>query len=170
MPSQQGARFLLEVPASTWESKTDSNAGMSGGDEALTVPQWDGQGLRVLLAEDNEINVLYAKALLDRWNVELYLAKDGAEALEQWSTTSFDVVLLDVQMPVMDGLEVLRRIREQEQQRQSDSRTRVFMVTAFADKETRGKARQFGASGFLSKPFSPAQMMEILVSEGRQLA
>ena len=170
MPSQQGARFLLEVPAPTWESKTDSNTGMSGDDEALTVPQWDGQGLRVLLAEDNEINVLYAKALLDRWNVELHLAKDGAEALEQWSTTSFDVVLLDVQMPVMNGLEVLRRIREQEQQRQNDSRTRVFMVTAFADKETRGKARQFGASGFLSKPFSPAQMMEILVSEGRQLA
>jgi PAS domain S-box-containing protein len=170
LPSQQGARFLLEVPAPTWESEADSNPGKSRGGDELTVPQWDGQGLRVLLAEDNEINVLYAKALLDRWNVKLHLAKDGGEAIEQWSKASFDVVLLDVQMPVLDGLEVLRRIREEEQQCQSDSRARVFMVTAFADKETRRKARQFGASGFLSKPFSPVQMMDILVSAGRQLA
>ena len=120
----------------------------------------------MLLAEDNEINVLYAKALLDRWNVELHLAQDGEEALEQWSKAAFDVVLLDVQMPVLDGLEVLRRIREEERQRQSNSVTRVYMVTAFADKETRMKARKEGATGFLPKPFSPAQMMEILVSEG----
>ena len=72
MPSQKGAKFLLEVPAPAWASGTESNPGVTQSDDDLTVPQWDGRGLRVLIAEDNDINVLYAKALLDRWNVELH--------------------------------------------------------------------------------------------------
>lgn len=170
MPSQKGAKFLLEVPAPTWDSSSTSNPILSLNEDDLTVPEWDGEGMRVLMAEDNDINVLYAKAMLDRWNVELHLAKDGAEALNQWSQNHFDVVLLDVQMPVMDGLEALRRIRSEEHERQSESVTRVYMVTAFADDETRTNAKKAGASGFVAKPFSPAELMEVLVSAGRQLS
>lgn len=170
MPSQKGAKFLLEVPAPTWDSSSTSNPELSRDKDDLTVPEWDGEGMRVLLAEDNDINVLYAKALLDRWKVELHLAKDGAEALNQWSQNHFDVVLLDVQMPVMDGLEALRRIRSEEHERQSESVTRVYMVTAFADDETRTNAKKAGASGFVAKPFAPAELMEVLVSAGRQLS
>ena len=170
MPSQKGAKFLLEVPAPTWDSSSTSNPILSVNEDDLTVPEWDGEGIRVLLAEDNDINVLYAKALLDRWNVELHLAKDGAEALNQWLQNHFDVVLLDVQMPVMDGLEALRCIRSEEHERQSESVTRVYMVTAFADDETRTNAKKAGASGFVAKPFSPTELMEVLVSAGRQLS
>ena len=55
--------------------------------------------MRVLLAEDNEINILYAKALFQRWNVQVDIAHDGLEALACFETQSYDVVLLDVQMP-----------------------------------------------------------------------
>ena len=168
MPSQKGAKFLLEVPAPVWESETESNPDMSQGDDELTVPQWDGHGLRVLLAEDNDINVLYAKALFERWNVELHLARNGEEALGQWLKERFDVVLLDVQMPVMDGLEVLRRIRTEEHQRGGASRTQVFMVTAFADDETRKHAENAGATGFLPKPFSPVELMQVLLQSTRR--
>ena len=168
MPSQKGAKFLLEVPAPVWESETESNPDMSQDDDELTVPQWDGHGLRVLLAEDNDINVLYAKALFERWNVELHLARNGEEALGQWLKERFDVVLLDVQMPVMDGLEALRRIRTEEHQRGGASRTQVFMVTAFADDETRKHAEKSGATGFLPKPFSPVELMQVLLQTTRR--
>ena len=137
---------------------------MTQSDDDLTVPQWDGRGLRVLMAEDNEINVLYAKALFERWNVELHISKNGEEALRRWLEEPFDIILLDVQMPVMDGLEVLRRIRIEEHERVGATPSSVFMVTAFADDETRKQAKKAGATGFLPKPFTPSELKQVLLT------
>ena len=170
MPSQKGAKFLLEVPAPAWESGTESNPGVTKSDDDLTVPKWDGRGLRVLMAEDNDINVLYAKALFERWNVELQIARNGEEALGRWLEEPFDVILLDVQMPVMDGLEVLRRIRTEEHERVGATLSSVFMVTAFADDETRKQAKKAGATGFLPKPYTPSELKQVLLQTKQQMA
>ena len=118
--------------------------------------------MRVLLAEDNEINVLYAKALFQRWNVQVDIARDGLEALACFETQSYDVVLLDVQMPNLDGLATLRRMRTMERQERERETCPIFMVTAFADDETRTTSVNEGANGFLAKPFSPSDMMNVL--------
>lgn len=169
MPSNKGARFSLEIPAPEWNEASPLKSPDSGDNNALLVPDWDGQGLRVLLAEDNEINVLYAKALLDRWHVEVDFAKDGEEALHMWSTGNYHLVLLDVQMPLMDGLEVLRRIRTEEHQRMDGRSTSIFMVTAFADDETRMMSKKAGTSGFLAKPYSPTDLLEVLTTSARNV-
>ena len=118
--------------------------------------------MEILLAEDNDINVLYARALLERWGMKLTLAKDGLEALDLWEKGTFDLVLLDVQMPTMDGLETLRRIRAIEAGQQKEESQAVYMVTAFADNETKSMAAEHGADGFLAKPFSPREMLEVM--------
>jgi PAS domain S-box-containing protein len=164
MPSLKGARFVLEMPAPIWvEADKDASAGASSDEtDRGGVPLWDGQGMKVLLAEDNEINVLYAQALFQRWNVEVDVATDGIEALEWMGKRDYDVVLLDVQMPNLDGLATLRRIRSNERAGRVTNGRPVYMVTAFADDETRQEANQAGATGFVTKPFGPQVMLDLL--------
>jgi CheY-like chemotaxis protein len=157
MPSKQGARFVLELPAETWSDRAPESSVPA----VPAVMDWDGSGIKVLMAEDNELNIMYAKALLQRWKVTFDVVPNGAEALEQMNSKDYDLVLLDVQMPVMDGLETLQRIRSNERREESGAMP-VYMVTAFADDETRNKAMDAGASGFVAKPFAPAELQEVL--------
>ena len=164
MPSAKGARFVLEMPAPTWveADKEDSAGASSDVRDDRGVPLWDGKGMTVLLAEDNEINVLYARALFQRWSVDVDVAADGIEALECMGKRDYDLVLLDVQMPNLDGLATLRRIRSNERATGMASGRPVYMVTAFADDETRQEAEQAGATGFVTKPFGPQIMLDVL--------
>lgn len=161
VPQSVGACFQLSIPSKTWDKSTQPRG--TEGDHVSQVPEWDGEGMRVLLAEDNDINVLYAKALLDKWKVHVDVAPDGQHALDLLEEGRYDVILLDVQMPNMDGLETLRRIRAGERDAGRDPQ-QVFMVTAFADVETRGIAQAAGTNGFLAKPFAPNELLDVLRS------
>ena len=105
VPSEKGAVFELAIPAPVWhEDDGERRSSYDGSDtNDVSVPEWDGPSMDILLAEDNDINVLYARALLERWGMKVSLAKDGLEALDLWEKGTFDLVLLDVQMPTMDG-------------------------------------------------------------------
>ena len=164
VPSEKGAVFELAIPAPVWhEDDGERRSSHDGsGTNDVSVPGWDGPSMDILLAEDNDINVLYARALLERWGMKVSLAKDGLEALDLWEKGTFDLVLLDVQMPTMDGLETLRRMRAIEAGQQKEGCQAVYMVTAFADKETKSMAAEHGADGFLAKPFSPREMLEVM--------
>jgi len=155
---------VLEMPAPTWVEADKADSAGAGSDvrDEGGVPLWDGEGMTVLLAEDNEINVLYARALFQRWSVDVDVAADGIEALECMGKRDYDVVLLDVQMPNLDGLATLRRIRSNERATGVANGRPVYMVTAFADDETRQEAEQAGATGFVTKPFGPKIMLDVL--------
>lgn len=159
MPSDKGARFVLEVPSPTWEKKEKESA-ESGGSHS--VPDWDGCHLKILVAEDNDLNILYLKALLQKWNVRFDIVRDGLQAIEALKVTPYDAVLLDVQMPEMDGMSALIALRKMDIKSRSQLDLPVFMVTAFADDETRRLAMLHGANGFLAKPFSPEAMLNAL--------
>ena len=100
---------------------------------------------------------------VDKWKVHVDVAPDGQHALDLLEEGRYDVILLDVQMPNMDGLETLRRIRAGERDTGRDPQ-QVFMVPAFADVETRGVAQAAGTNGFLSKPFAPDELLDVLRS------
>ena len=161
VPQSVGACFQLSIPSKTWDKPTQLRA--TEGDHVNQVPDWNAEGMRVLLAEDNDINVLYAKALLDRWKVHVDVAPDGQRALDLMEGGRYDAILLDVQMPNMDGLETVRRIRARERDNEGEMQ-QVFMVTAFADVETREMAQAAGANGFLAKPFAPDELFDVLRS------
>ncbi len=118
-------------------------------------------GLRVLLADDVEVNRELIKAVLERYEHRITEATNGKEALEAFSTGQFEIVLLDVQMPEMDGLQAAAAIRKQEQANGA-GHTPIVAMTAYAGKDDRDKCLAAGMDDYLTKPVKPTQVLELL--------
>ncbi|MBK7982435.1 MAG: response regulator [Candidatus Competibacteraceae bacterium] len=120
---------------------------------------------RVLLAEDNPVNCLVAEEMLKGLGLEVELATDGREALDAWSQRPFDIVLMDCQMPEMDGFEATRQIRAREAaepQRANPRPTPIVALTANAFSEDRERCLAVGMNDYLAKPFSRNDLYETL--------
>jgi signal transduction histidine kinase/CheY-like chemotaxis protein len=117
----------------------------------------------VLLAEDNEFNAMLATELLTRMGLDVTLATDGAEAIRQAAGRRFDVILMDCQMPNIDGYEATRRIRMIES-RGSAVLVPIIAVTANALAGDREKCLAAGMNDYLAKPYTAAQLRSKLVS------
>ena len=107
--------------------------------------------VRVLCAEDNEYNRIIIQNYLQDTPVALDFAEDGAIAVEKCSMTAYDLILMDIQLPVLDGLSATRAIRELEQQQQRPP-TPILALTAHALDEEKEKSRQAGCNAHLTKP------------------
>ena len=152
----QGACFTIRFPVKhvtlpAAEVVSSSNANMQADLMLL------GRPLSVLLVEDHEINRKLAQIMLQRMGHQFVTANDGQQALDCLDKEHFDVVLLDVMMPVMDGLTALRLWREREAQRHL-RRTTVLMVTAHAMTGDRERFMAAGADGYVSKPMSEVSL------------
>jgi signal transduction histidine kinase/ligand-binding sensor domain-containing protein/ActR/RegA family two-component response regulator len=106
--------------------------------------------LRILLVEDNPINARMAQRMLEKQGHQTALAGDGYEALAELETARFDLVLMDVQMPEMDGLEATHRIRERE--RENGGHVPIIAMTAHAMNGDRERCLEAGMDGYVSKP------------------
>ncbi len=116
---------------------------------------------RVLLAEDNPVNQEVAKAMLQRMGLDMTIANNGQEALALIDRLSFDLVLMDCQMPVMDGFEASRRIRQREQTMGLNPLP-IIALTANAISGDREHCLAQGMDDYLSKPFSQLQLNQTL--------
>lgn len=116
--------------------------------------------LQILLVEDNLLNQKLAQVLLEKWGHHVDIANNGAEALEWHERQQFDLILMDVQMPVMDGLEATSAIRTREAQ--GATRTPIVAMTANAMEEDRMKCIEGGMDDYLSKPFKNADFQRLL--------
>ena len=114
------------------------------------------RALNILLAEDNIINQKLAVTLLQKEGHRVAIANNGAEALEALARERFDLVLMDVQMPVLDGLETTARIRQGEQA--GARRIPIVAMTANAMQGDRERCLQAGMDGYVSKPLNPREM------------
>jgi CheY-like chemotaxis protein len=108
------------------------------------------RGLRILVAEDNRVNQRVVTALLERRGHKVVLAENGAIALQKSAAEYFDVVLMDVQMPEMDGLTALRLLRERDAR--EETHTPVIVLTAHAMQGDRERFLAAGADGYVAKP------------------
>ena len=113
---------------------------------------------RILLAEDNPVNQQVALALLRKKGHEVTAVADGVKAVEAVRAHVFDLVLMDIQMPVMDGLEATRLIRKFK----SADELPVIALTAHAFAEERERSRAAGMNDFLAKPFKPDDLYELV--------
>ncbi len=118
------------------------------------------QGHRVLLVEDNRTNQLVAKVMLNKLGCETRIAGDGQQALDMLETDDFDLVLMDVQMPVLDGYETTRRIRYLE--RGGDRHVAIIAMTANAMPTDREKCLAAGMDDYLSKPIAQRALADML--------
>ena len=118
-------------------------------------------GFRVLVAEDNPVNVEVAREYLEGMGCEVTCAENGIEAVRAFETGTFDIVLMDCQMPELDGLEATRRIRDIQRQKITRA-TPIIAITANAYAEDRDLCMEAGMDDYMSKPFSEEQLRRML--------
>ena len=118
------------------------------------------KALRVLLIEDNLINQKLALALLGQDGHQVSVAEDGQAGIVRWQSQEFDLILMDVQMPVLDGLEATRRIRAIEQR--SGSHIPIVAMTANAMSGDRERCIAAGMDDYLAKPFRRTDLQEVI--------
>jgi signal transduction histidine kinase/CheY-like chemotaxis protein len=116
--------------------------------------------LKVLLAEDNRVNQLLVVRLLQARGHKVVVVGDGQAALDAIEKESFDLILMDIQMPEMDGLEATRILREREQRGLRSAP--IIAMTAHAMKGDRDKCIEAGMTGYISKPIQPDQLFELM--------
>jgi|GEM_PF-6616617 len=119
-------------------------------------------GVWVLLVEDNPVNQMVANKTLGKYGLHVITANDGAEAVEQFKSREFHLVFMDCQMPVMDGFDATRNIRQHEESTQA-KRTPIIAFTANTMKGDEEKCRDSGMDDFISKPFQPDDLKSKLV-------
>lgn len=141
-------RFVIPLPAIASAPETPEPVAP----EAPTKSR-----LRILLAEDQPVNQKIAVALLEKMGHQVKVANHGLEALHWLETETFDVVLMDVYMPELDGFETTRVIRERESG--TGRRTPIVAVTALAMQSDRERCLQAGMDAYVTKPFQPAKMI-----------
>ena len=120
------------------------------------------KGLRILLAEDNRVNQIVATRIAEKMGHSVVVAGNGQIALQLLATQPFDLVLMDVQMPEMDGLTAVAKIRESEQS--TSFHLPIIAMTAHAMKGDRERCIAAGMDGYVSKPISGQLLEEAIAS------
>ena len=153
----KGTRFYFSLPFSL----TESGPEYSGTDQDQSEQPVPGltKG-KILLAEDEYINTTLAIAVLEQVGFEVVSVANGKDAIKQWQNIFFDCILMDIQMPEMDGFAAVRRIRELE--KGSGRHIPIIAMTAHAGKDDRENCLQAGMDDYIAKPFNAAQLITIL--------
>ena len=126
------------------------------------------KGLKILLAEDNKINVVVARQFLRKWNVELDVAEDGNSALKMAIKKDYNLILMDLLMPGMDGYMATKAIKSLEGEKYRD--LPIIALTASAMSEIKEKALEAGMVDYISKPFDPEILYEKIVFHAKSKA
>jgi CheY-like chemotaxis protein/anti-sigma regulatory factor (Ser/Thr protein kinase) len=151
-----GSTFRFTIRALAVERDSAPPARATGLAEIRTsdIPQ-----MRLMVVDDNAVNRKLLSMTLQRLGIRAALATNGAEALESLSRSAYDVILMDVQMPVMDGLEATRRIRRSYP---AGAQPRIVAMTAGAFPEDRAHCLEAGMDDYLSKPVNIDELVETL--------
>ena len=157
-----GSRFWLELPLPAVQAAPEVSAALPSMLEPA-VADAEGAPLRILLADDHPTNRKVVELMLEGGVAELTSVENGAQALEMFHAKRFDLILMDMQMPVMDGLTAIGEIRRAELA-QRLVRTPIVMLTANALPEHVSSAIAAGADLHLSKPFTAAALFDTIAS------
>ncbi|MES2207560.1 MAG: PAS domain S-box protein [Pseudomonadota bacterium] len=147
-----GTSFTVTLPLKTTQ-RTYAVESFSAG----PLPQTLITGKNVLLVEDYEPNIIVAEAMLQQMNYDYDLARNGVEALRKFAHGHYDAILMDVQMPEVDGLEATRRIRRLEKER-GLHRTPIIAMTAHVREQDKEKCFDAGMDNFIPKPIDPIEL------------
>ena len=141
--------------------------GQAAAGEPRCSQEMEGDSLRILLAEDNPVNQKVTVAILERKGHTVEVAENGRLAVDALESGDFDIVLMDIQMPVLDGLDATAEIRDRE--RGTGAHTPLIALTANAMKGDRERCLQSGLDAYIAKPLRPAELFrtidEVLSSE-----
>jgi len=145
-----GSTFRVRLPLPVAHAAAEPTSKAKASEAAALQP------LRLLVADDNPVNLAVARALLEGAGLAIETAANGAEALERLRREVFDLVLIDVQMPVMGGIEAVERIRAGEA---GPADLPVIALTADGDPKTGVRLRGAGFDGLHTKPIRPTELL-----------
>lgn len=148
--------FQMELPVST-ETVVEQIE-----KQPLTVTNDSLGTMRVLIAEDNQVNVMLMKKLFSRWNVIPSIAENGERAVEMVQYGNFDIILMDLQMPVMNGFDAAVEIRKMRDPRKAN--IPIIALTASALFDIKERVFNSGMNDYVSKPFKPGELLEKMQS------
>jgi len=151
----RGSRFIVTLPLTRVGPERRGPAPLAVEDATLELD------LRVLAAEDNSINRLVLQTLLHQIGVEPVMVEDGQAAIDAWKGADWDVILMDIQMPHIDGLSAARTIRDLER-RSGRPRTSILALTANAMPHQLATYLAGGMDGHIAKPIQAARLFEAL--------
>ena len=142
--------FNLTFPVS--KNKLQEKGFTTGKEINLTVLK----GINVLVAEDNKINILLIKKFLTKWGVNFEIAVDGVEAVRKFKSKEFDLILMDIMMPNMNGFEATKKIRK------INSDIPIIALSAASGVHIQEEFDEVGINEHISKPFDPNKLLEML--------
>ncbi|RYC68076.1 MULTISPECIES: PAS domain-containing hybrid sensor histidine kinase/response regulator [Spirosoma] len=151
----QGSTFTFKLPYVRATATTDNRD--AGNPVLKTVGKLPVS--HVMVVEDNLMNQTYIGSLLTKWKIPFTLASDGKKAVEEAKQQRFDMILMDIQMPIMDGYEATVAIRSTHNPNQH---VPIIALTASAMLDHKSLAMEVGMNDFLTKPFEPSQLLNIL--------
>jgi CheY-like chemotaxis protein len=153
-PVRQSELLDAVMSALGGELRTTRMGSAAGGSSILK----SSRPMRILLAEDNPVNQRLAVRILEKWGHSVVVTGNGRKALEAWENERFDVVLMDVQMPEMSGIEATREIRERE--KPTGQHTPIIAMTAHAMEGDREKCLSAGMDQYVTKPIDQKRLFE----------
>jgi len=154
----EGTSFFLTIPV-----KIASNSEIQVTSETESVQNFclekDGRPIKFLVADDNDINLFLAGSIIEKNGGVCIFAKNGLETLDLLKHTDFDAILIDIQMPELDGLETIRRIRKSDR---AASSIPIVAVSAFGSEHEKNQAIEAGADRYLHKPYFPVDLLRCI--------
>ncbi|MCE7994314.1 MAG: response regulator [Roseivirga sp.] len=151
----KGTRFFFTLPLEASSAATYANRAVGKRPSFTSM-----KGARVLLMEDNAVNVLVATQFLKSWSVDVDVASNGVEGLQLMEQDRYDLILMDLEMPVMDGFETTEHIRKN--LNEANKHIPVIAITSSTSIMARNKARAAGMNDFITKPFNPNELYKML--------
>ena len=155
-----GSCFTVDLPL---ERCADQRVAAAHGNPAALSRGAEDRNIRILAAEDNPVNQLVLRTLLEQVGLQVEIVEDGVQAVERWERQTWDLILMDIQMPEMDGPTATRRIRAREAQT-GRRPTPIIALTANAMRHQTDAYRDAGMDGFVAKPIQVGQLFAAIAA------
>jgi signal transduction histidine kinase/CheY-like chemotaxis protein len=149
----EGSVFSFDIQFNLYKGNMNPNSILTGMNSSF-------HNLNILIAEDNPINALLLVKLLTKWNAKVVVTNNGQEAIDNFLNNAFDVILMDLHMPVMDGYQATLFIRSLSDPIKAG--IPIIALTASVSHNIHGKIKEAGIHDYLSKPFQPALLYQKL--------
>ena len=151
--------FKLKLQKS---SMTDYQEDMEAFDAKSIHDQDNLKGARILVAEDNKVNIMVIEKFLSKWQVDFDIAENGLIALNKAMENTYDMILMDLQMPVMNGFEASKAIRDSNNP--LNKVMPIYALSASTGMDIKNQLGEYGIDGLICKPFNPTELFKTLTS------
>ena len=164
----KGTTFTIMIPFNkSIKKQVDSDSNSLSGTEVQKPKVFSLNHLKILLVEDNLMNQALAKSRMKSWNCKIDIADNGKIALKQLEHTMYDLILMDIQMPEMDGYEATKRIRKL---KPPICEIPIIAMTANASSNDEEKSLKTGMNDYISKPFNPETLYNKIINHTKKKA